>query len=250
VTLLVFYRRFLGLSLDSGEEHFTEIAPVYDAQIPGHMRRHFLGKKVAPMQAALAAAGIRGGRGLDLGCGTGWYADAMGRHGHTVTGLDRSPGQVTQFLARIGPGSALVGDAAALPYRDGCFDFAYAINIIHHLPGREVQARALAEIRRVLRPGGLFFLHEINVLNPLNRFYMVFLFPVLKDIDEGTEHWILPGETELFAGFEKRDVSFFSFLPDFLPAPALAPLRPLEAALERSPLRKMSAHYMMVLRRV
>jgi uncharacterized protein (TIRG00374 family) len=246
LVLLVSYRRFLGLAIDSGEEHFVEIAPVYDAQIPEHMRRHFLAKKVAPMLSALESAGIRGGRGLDIGCGTGWYARAIREHGHGVVGLDRSPGQVRQFHARVGPPAGLVGDAVTLPFRDATFDFAYAINIIHHLPGRAEQARALAEVRRVLRPGGLFFLHEINVVNPLHRFYMVFVFPVLKDIDEGTERWILPGETALFAGFRKHEVKHFTFLPDFLPKSALALLRPVESVLERSPLRKLSAHFLMV----
>jgi len=246
--LFTLYRRFLGLRIDSDEEHFTEIAPVYDAQIPLHMRQHFLRKKVEPMQAVLEAAGIRSGKGLDIGCGTGWYGKALGEYGHTVFGLDQSPGQVKQFLARTRSSTALVGDAALLPYQDNCFDFTYAINIIHHLPGRLHQARALQEIRRVLKPGGLFFLHEINVLNPLNRFYMVFLFPVLKNIDEGTEHWILPGEKALIEGFQKEEIRYFTFLPDFLPAAALHLLSPVESMLEKSPARCMSAHYMMVLK--
>jgi len=249
LVLLVSYRRFFGLALDPEEEHFVEIAPVYDAQIPEHMRRHFLSKKIEPMLSALESAGLAGGRGLDIGCGTGWYARTIRERGYPVIGLDRSPGQLEQFLSRVGPGTGLVGDAVTLPFRDSTFDFAYAINIIHHLPGRTEQAHALSEIRRVLRPGGLFFLHEINVVNPLHRFYMVFVFPVLKDIDEGTERWILPGETALFTGFRKEAVNHFSFLPDFLPRSALALLRPIESALERSPLRKLSAHYLTVLRK-
>ena len=249
VVLLLAYRRFLGLGLAPDEEHFTEIAPVYDAQIPEHMRGHFLAKKVEPMLAVLEAAGLARGRGLDIGCGTGWYARTLRDRGLTVFGLDRSPGQVSQFRDRVAASHGLVGDATALPFEDHAFDFAYAINIIHHLPGREAQARALAEIRRVLRPGGFFFLHEINVLNPLHRFYMVFLFPVLRNIDEGTEHWILPGETQLFEGFERTATHYFTFLPDFLPAIGLRALRPLESMLEKSPLRRMSAHYLAVLRK-
>jgi len=247
--LFTYYRKFLGFSLETEEEHFSEIAPVYDAKIPDHMRRHYLAKKIEPMQGLLEAAGVKKGTGLDVGCGTGWYARALEDRGHTVLGLDRAEGQVRQYLARVPTGGAVVGDAAALPYGDGIFDFAYAINIIHHLPGRMQQAGALKEIRRVLKPGGTFFLHEINVLNPVHRFYMVFLFPVLKDIDEGTEHWILPGETGLFEGFDKIAVRYFTFLPDFLPGPALRALSPLESLLEKSPLRPLSAHYMMVLRK-
>lgn len=247
--LFTFYRKFLGFHIESGEEHFAEIAPVYDAKIPDHMRRHYLEKKLAPMQDILEAAGVTRGTGLDVGCGTGWYARALVERGHTVFGLDRAEGQVRQYLSRVPAGGGVVGDATALPYGDGRLDFAYAVNIIHHLPGRAAQARALNEIRRVLKPGGIFFLHEINVVNPVHRFYMVFLFPVIKDIDEGTEHWILPGETHLFEGFEKIAVRYFTFLPDFLPGPALRALAPVESLLERSPLRPLSAHYMMVLRK-
>jgi SAM-dependent methyltransferase len=184
-----------------------------------------------------------------VGCGTGWYARALEDLGHVVTGLDRAPGQVRQLLERRVEGTGAIADARALPCAGGAFDFVYSVNVIHHLPGRAAQAEALAEVRRALRPDGLFFLHEINVVNPLHRFYMVFLFPVLKNIDEGTEHWILPGETALFEGFERVSITYFTFLPDFLPAWALRLLRPVERWLERSPLKRLSAHYMLVLRK-
>ena len=66
------------------------------------------------------------------------------------------------------------------------------MGVLHHLPGPEAQARALGEVARVLRPGGRFMVHESNPKNPLFRFYMGYVFPVLKSIDEGTEHWIHP----------------------------------------------------------
>lgn len=250
LVLFIGYRRFVGVAIEPTTEHFAEIAPVYDAQIPPHMRQHFLDKKIPPMQEVLSRHGIDRGRGLDIGCGTGWYAEAMTERGHDIVGFDQSAGQVAQYVGRVGgEAKGAVADACRLPFADDAFDFAYAINIIHHLPDRDAQATAMREIHRVLRPGGLFFLHEINVVNPLNRLYMVFVFPVMKDIDEGTEHWILPDEEALFGALRKREIRFFTFLPDFMPRALLTLGAGLERRLERSPAKRMSAHYMMVLQR-
>ncbi len=246
IVLLAGHRAWLRREPDAPQAHFGDLAPVYDAQIAPHMREHYLAKKVDRMQRVLASRGITAGRGADIGCGTGWYAAALERNGHTIVGLDREVRQLAQFADRTGaPG--VVGDASALPWADGSFDFAYAINIVHHLPSRDAQRAAFAEVARVLRPGGVFFLHEINVTNPLYRLYMVFLFPVLKDIDEGTEHWIAPDEDALVRPLTRRAVDYFTFLPDFTPRFALRALAGIERRLERGRLRRGSAHYMMVL---
>jgi ubiquinone/menaquinone biosynthesis C-methylase UbiE len=48
------------------------------------------------------------------------------------------------------------GDATQLPYHDGRFSAAVCFTMLHHIPSPELQDRALAEIARVLAPGGLF----------------------------------------------------------------------------------------------
>ncbi len=96
----------------------------------------------------------------------------------------------------------------------------------------------------MLRPGGVFFLHEINTDNPLFRVYMGYLFPLLCDIDEGTEWWIRPSALPAIAGADwAPDADFFTFLPDFTPPKLLHALSGFEAFLERSRLRRWSAHY-------
>ena len=102
----------------------------------------------------------------------------------------------------------------------------------------------------MLKPGGLFFLHEINVENPLFRFYMSYWFPLLCDIDEGTEEWIKPSRLPRVEGAVwSRDVDYFTFLPDFTPRAALRALTSVEARLERSSIRSWSAHYAASLRK-
>ena len=65
--------------------------------------------------------------------------------------------EVRETLARILPGAAIVVanvDAQALPFPDDGFDAVIANHMLYHVPDRP---RALAEIRRVLRPGGYFY---------------------------------------------------------------------------------------------
>jgi SAM-dependent methyltransferase len=108
--------------------------------------------------------GVRpGDRVLDLGCGAGRHAFELYRRGADVTAFDqdepelrkveemfaamRAEGQVpAAATARVVP-----GDALALPFPDGHFDQVVAAEILEHVPE---DARAMAEIVRVLRPGG------------------------------------------------------------------------------------------------
>ena len=103
---------------------------------------------------------------------------------------------------------------------------------------------------RVLKPGGRFLLHEMNVENALFRGYVSYVFPLLKSIDEGTELWIRPKHLpEIRGGRWQREIRYFTFLPEFLPNVVLHAARPFERRLEASPLRAYSAHYMATLTR-
>ena len=142
----------------------------------------------------------------------------------------------------------VVSEGQRLPFESARFDFAYSINVLHHMRSPDVQQATLLEIRRVLKPGGVFFLHEMNVENPLFRLYMSYLFPLLRNIDEGTELWLRPSRLPKVPGAVWLDTKLYlTFLPDFLPTALCRALAPLERALERSSLRRYSAHYMATL---
>ena len=89
-------------------------------------------------------------RVLEVGCGWGEFAARVQEElGATVVAVDISPRMVE--LARERGVDARVGDVQELPFADGEFDCATAMHILYHAADVD---RALAELRRVLRPGG------------------------------------------------------------------------------------------------
>jgi len=101
-----------------------------------------------PLIAAVAAA--RPARVLEVGCGWGELAAWVAREtGAEVVAVDLSPHMVE--LARESGVDARVGDVQELPFDDGEFDVAVAAWMLYHVPDL---GRGLAELARVLRPGG------------------------------------------------------------------------------------------------
>jgi SAM-dependent methyltransferase len=104
----------------------------------------------------VALAGIaRGERVLDLACGTGNAAIEAARIGADVTGLDAAPRLIEVAEARAAAAGVeaafVVGDAQDLPFDDGAFDCVLSIFGVIFVPA---PPRAMAEIVRVLAPGG------------------------------------------------------------------------------------------------
>ena len=229
--------------------HFDDIADAYDVQIPESRRNALLIRKTDLMKAAVEAYGS-GRRGLDVGCGQGAYVAHMRSLGFAVDGIDMSAGQVRMAARNVGGDAVVqVGSVLAIPAADASFDFAYIINVLHHLNSIEDQRRAFKELFRVLKPGGLLFVHEINTRNILFRFYMGYVFPSLNCIDEGVERWLLAHRLDTYTDAPVVDVRYFTFLPDFVPAAIVRLFAPVERLLERSAARVYSAHYMAVLRK-
>lgn len=100
---------------------------------------------------------------LDMGCGAGRHAFESLRRGARVVALDYSHSELTAVrdlfwamgeAGQIGEGGASMGvrgDALRLPFRDGTFDRIIASEVLEHLPA---DGAAIAELVRVLRPGG------------------------------------------------------------------------------------------------
>ncbi len=249
-TLLLKWKHLLGrLHSHRSEDHFEQIAETYEHRIPEHVRQRLLMRKVRYMQETLQSRCPKdGARGLDIGCGHGWYACEMARLGYRMVGVDRSSAQIrmAQRYAQEQNSECrfLASDASKLPFDDNHFDFVYAINVLHHVVDAQSQLQVLEEIVRVLKPGGVFFLQEINTMNPLFRFYLGYVFPLIRGIDEGNERWIRPDRLPDLTGADwMQDKLYFTFLPDFIPAVLLKSLAGFERYLERSRLRKGSAHY-------
>lgn len=233
----------------SAHDHFDQVSDCYDAWLPVHYRQHLVIKKTVPMLEQVAAF-QPGARGLDLGCGRGWYIRELRQAGARLVGLDLSALQLVAAREYLGPEVPLMrGSVFEVPIRSETFDFAYIINALHHLPSPRHQELALQEIGRVVRPGGFVFVHEMNVRNLLFRFYLSYIFPILKGIEEGTEHYMNPRRLPLIPGLRLVTVHYFSFLPDFVSPSVLSALAPIEQRLERSFMGAYSAHFLAVFER-
>jgi len=109
-------------------------------------------------RALLASLAEQAGPGApvaDLGCGPGHIAGWLARHGSPATGIDLSPEMIAVARADHPEATFRVGDLLSLPAADGEFGAAVAFYSIIHLAPSELPV-AFQEIRRVLRPGGLF----------------------------------------------------------------------------------------------
>jgi SAM-dependent methyltransferase len=105
-----------------------------------------------------------GEHALELGAGPGAATEELRLRATRVTSLEYDHGFAARLSARVSGTNASViqGDAASLPFLDRIFSSAIAILVLHHLRSEELQDYALAEIRRVLRPGGVFLAFEIQ----------------------------------------------------------------------------------------
>jgi len=228
---------------------------VYDAEIPEHIRLHLLARKTDMMLEFLEHLNREEARGVDLGCGTGWHVQRLRDKGFLTFGIDNSAVQLLEARTkrvnkRAGENDCwCLGDIQHLPYPSESMDFAFAINAIHHLESRQRQRETIQEIHRILKPDGLFFLHEINTNNVFMSTYMNYIFPRLRRIDNGNENWILPDSPQDWPGFKLVRVVTFTFVPDFTPRILFPLLRRVERWLERGPLGRYAAHYMAVLRK-
>jgi SAM-dependent methyltransferase len=133
---------------------YSRVAGEYAARIFGELA----GKPLDRAQLDRLAERVRGaGLACDLGCGPGQVARYLHERGAAVIGIDLAPGMVAE-ARRLNPGITFqVGNMLALDVPDRAWAGIAAFYSIIHIP-REDRPRALRELRRVLRPGGVLLL--------------------------------------------------------------------------------------------
>lgn len=129
---------------------FDAMAGSYDELEPWYT--HLYRTVHALLREHLAPRGRGPLRALDAGCGTGFQATLLADLGYATHGVDLSAGLLAVARRRLAGAALVRGTLEALPYRDASFDAATCCGSTLSLV--DDPARALAELARVLRPGG------------------------------------------------------------------------------------------------
>ena len=95
---------------------------------------------------------------LEVGPGPGLTTDLLRRRVARITAIEVDPALADSLAARLRDSNVTVvrGDATAMPFPDMQFSSAVSFTMLHHVPTPALQDRLLREVRRVLKPGGVF----------------------------------------------------------------------------------------------
>jgi demethylmenaquinone methyltransferase/2-methoxy-6-polyprenyl-1,4-benzoquinol methylase len=180
---------------------FDRIAPVYDAM----NRVMTAGLDRSWRRLAVEAVVQPGDRVLDACCGTGDLAVAAEREGGHVTGLDFSPAMLERARRKSATIEWVEGDMLALPFEAGAFDAATVGFGVRNVADLE---QGVAELGRVLRPGGRLAILEITqprgALKPFFSLWFDRIVPLLgKVLPGGRAYTYLPASVRRFPGAEE-----------------------------------------------
>ena len=134
------------------DKEFHKVAPVPDT---GRPSIYELRQPVKDWVAELFDGDAplpRDGRVLDAGCGPGAYVPGASNRVATLVALDINPDRVA--MVDGAQAARLAGDVESLPFADDSFDAVLAMHMLYHVPDIP---RAVAELRRVLRTGGVLY---------------------------------------------------------------------------------------------
>lgn len=151
---------------------------------------------LVPLRAALGEPGSL----VDVGGGTGNYARALAEEGWAPVVVDRNAGMLGRAAGKRL--SVALGDASGLPVADGSVDAVLFVSMLHHVPDWEA---ALAEARRIVRPGGVVAV-------------MAFV------REQVAVHWVLdylPATLDHFAGLHQTRAELLAALPGATERPVL-----------------------------
>jgi demethylmenaquinone methyltransferase/2-methoxy-6-polyprenyl-1,4-benzoquinol methylase len=196
------------VTVESGRLAANEVRSMFDriARVYDPMNRILTAGLDGRWRRRTAEAVVRAGdRVLDACCGTGDLALADERAGGAVTGLDFSEPMLERARRKSTSIEWIQGDALALPFPDSSFDVVtvgFGVRNVSDLEG------GLAELRRVLRPGGRVGVLDITtprgVLRPFYSVWFDRVVPLLGNVlPGGTAYTYLPASVRRFPSAEE-----------------------------------------------
>ncbi len=172
------------------KQHFESIASYYSEELPIYYQEYLLVRKMEYIEKYCKNLGYK--TGLDVGCGQGKYLEYLNQHAKRMVGIDFSfyNAKNTIFNNKYNE-HVLNSDGENLPFKSDFFDFCFCINVLHHLPSEELQDGFLKEMIRVTKKNGYIFIFDLSLKNPLFSFYLKYIFPKIRSIDEGDELFLV-----------------------------------------------------------
>jgi ubiquinone/menaquinone biosynthesis C-methylase UbiE len=165
-----------GLTSQTAVSYFDNHADHYAKNQYGTKRRTFINSRQDQLMALLSTLGPVESA-LDAGCGPGNLVPELARRCERVCAMDAAPRMIEIARAAARESTNVeyhVGSIDALPYADASFDLVCSAGVIEYLRNCD---DAIAEMYRVLRPGGLLILPTTNLLAPAH-----WLRPVLEPV--------------------------------------------------------------------
>ncbi|MBW4489254.1 MAG: bifunctional 2-polyprenyl-6-hydroxyphenol methylase/3-demethylubiquinol 3-O-methyltransferase UbiG [Trichocoleus desertorum ATA4-8-CV12] len=154
---------------------------------------------------------------LDVGCGGGFSCEFLARRGAIASGIDQSRNCIAKAQEHALSNQLAIayqhGYAEALPYLDNAFDVVVCVDVLEHVDDLK---QTIAEIHRVLKPGGTFCFDTINRTLKSKLIMIWLLENILREIPAGIHDWqkfIQPPELIALMrshGFEEMEIKGFN----------------------------------------
>lgn len=152
---------------------------------------------------------LKGRNFLEVGCGLGYFSEKAFKMGAKVTGIDVGGKLVQKTKQRVPKGNFFVVSASKLPFKDNVFDTVLSTEVIEHV---DMQQKAISEMCRVLRKGGILVITTPNkIFKPL--FDLMSLINIRPY--HGNEKWLYPWHLKkmlLGKGLIVESEYFFNFI--------------------------------------
>lgn len=129
--------------------------------------RHYATSRVFPQESVKKLIDLcqKGEKVLDAGCAHGYLYPFFEKKGVEYFGVDFSENLIKIAKEKYPKGNFFVADILNLPFSDNFFDKVFSISVLHHIPSKKLRQKAFEEVKRVLKPQGLFIVRVWNVLN-------------------------------------------------------------------------------------
>ncbi len=163
----------------SSEQYFNKVADQWD-----HMRKNFFSDEVR--EKALAAANVHPGKlAADIGAGTGFITEGLVQNGLRVIAVDQSGAMLEEMKKKFESFDSIeyrIGNFNNLPIKNDTVDYIFANMYLHHVDSPQI---AIAEMARVLKPGGKL---------------------VITDLDEHNFEFLRKEQHDRWMGFRREDI--------------------------------------------